>query len=82
MVPAGETRGESGDVSPAVDVTVLGRVLVAVHGHDLLLKAELLDELERVGAGHAGRPQRPRAVLVVGAVAVPEDGENTGLLIR
>ena len=33
-------------------------------------QADLLDELEGVCAGHARRPQRPRAVLVVGAVAV------------
>ena len=36
------------------------------------LKADLLNELECVGAGHARRPQRSRAVLVVGTVAVPE----------
>ena len=38
--PARESRGKSGDSSlAAVDVPVLGRVLVAVHGDDLFLKS-------------------------------------------
>ena len=37
--PAGETRGESGDATPAaVDVAALGRAIVTEHRHDLILK--------------------------------------------
>ena len=43
-------------------------------------QADLLDELEGVCAGHARRPQRPRAVLVVGAVAVSATKKRHGLL--